>query len=348
MLDDPKAIEKVDRQGMIETLESLPEQCEEALKNASQIRIGYPKPSRIIITGMGGSAIGGDLMRDWLKKDLRVPIEVYRGYELPVYADKKTLVIGVSYSGNTEETLRAFSGAIKKGCMCVGITSGGKLEELCKKNSIPYIKLPGGYLPRFAIAHLFLSMVVVFEKMRLCSDEQHIEREIKDAMQVLEQVRGQCKRQTPAASNISKQIAENVNGKIPIIYTFGPFKGAAKRIKSEFNENAKTPCFWAYIPELNHNEILGWESDLSGKFFVILVRDKKKETKEYVTRLEFTKRVVEKKAGLMELEVVGRTKLAKILSLMYIGAFASVYLAVLKGVDPAPTRLIDELKEELK
>ena len=344
ILDDAGAIRKLDKQNVLRALEELPEACRIAIRNANALEIDYQKPERVIITGMGGSAIGGDLVRDWLKKDVLIPIEVYRGYELPVYANEKTLVIVVSYSGNTVETVSAFNDALKRKCMVVVITSGGELQELAKENEIPIVNLPAGFLPRFALPYLFLSQAVILEKVGLVGKGG----EIDEAITLLEEMQKEIGVGTPLKNNLAKQLAERLVGKIPIVYGFGPFKGAAKRIRTEFHENAKVPAFWGFFPELSHNEILGWESDLSKNFFVIMIRDKKGETEEYIRRIDFTEGAIKKKADLFELEARGKSKIAKILSLTYVGGYASVYLALLNGVNPAETGLIDEMKEVLK
>jgi len=344
ILDNLEEIRKVDRKDVLKDLEELPDACRVAIENANDLKIDYPKPDRVIITGMGGSAIGGDLVRDWLKKDVKIPIEVYRGYELPVYADDRTLVIAISYSGNTEETVSAVRDALKRGCMVVAITSGGEVMKIAKEENFPVVNLPTGFLPRFALPYLFLSQAVIFKKVGLAGKDD----EIEEAIELMENMKKEIGVEQPLEKNPAKQVAKKIDGKVPVIYGFGPFKGAAKRIRTEFHENSKVPAFWAFFPELNHNEILGWESDLSKNFFVIMIRDKKGETAEYIKRIEFTKEAIKKKTDVFELNVRGKSKIAKILSLTYMGGYASVYLAILNGVDPAETKLIDDMKKMLK
>lgn len=342
MLDDIPALKEIDKGDALGVLEGLPDACEAALKVADALELDYSKPSRVIITGMGGSAIGGDLMRDWLKKDVLAPIETYRGFQLPVYAGRKTLVIAASYSGNTRETLSALKDAISRRCMCVAITSGGKMLKLAKEKGVPYIQLPGGYMPRFAISYLLLSMAEVFYKVGLI--EKH--DEIHATIGLLKELRDRLKADVRTDKNPAKLLASQIDGKIPIIYTFGPFKAAAKRLKAEFNENAKIPAFWGFFPEISHNEIEGWASDLSKNFFVIFIRDKG-ETAGTRGEIEATKGIVERKAGVGELHARGDTKLEKILSLVYIGDYVSVYLALTQGKDPTPVGTIQELKGKL-
>lgn len=343
ILDDPEGIKKVDRSDACGVLERMPEECERAIVNARKVRIPHNKPDRIIIAGMGGSAIGGDLMRDWLKDRITAPLEVYRGYELPIYANNSTLMVAVSYSGDTEETVSAYKDAMKKGCMAVVICSGGALARLAEENKTPLILVPTGFMPRFAISHLFLSLAVVFEKVGLIKTDD----EIADAIAVLKGVRREIGRSSPSGANVSKQIALRVGERIPAIYGFGPYKAVAKRIKTQFNENAKIPAKWEFFPELTHNEIVGFESDLSGLLFPIFLRDKV-ESNKYRARIEIAKEIVSEKCRIFEIYPIGTEKLAKMLSVMYIGDFASVYTAVLRGVDPTPIKEITRIKKALE
>lgn len=342
ILDDAEEIKKIDRSDACGVLERMPEECERAIVNARRVNIPRMQPDRIIIAGMGGSAIGGDLMRDWLKDRITVPLEVYRGYELPIYANNSTLVVAVSYSGDTEETVSAYKDALKKKCMVVAVCSGGALAKLAGENKTPVILVPTGFMPRFAISHLFLSLAVVFEKVGLISTDD----ELADAIAILKSVRKEIGRASPSEKNISKQIALKVGDRIPTIYGFGPYKAVAKRIKTQFNENAKVPAKWEFFPELTHNEIVGYESDLSKALFPIFIRDPT-ESNKYRARIEITKEIVSEKCEIVEIYPWGKQKLAKMLSIMYMGDFASVYTALLRGVDPTPIKEITRIKQAL-
>jgi len=342
VLDNPADIKKIDRSDACGVLERMPEECERAILNARKVKIPRMQPDRIIIAGMGGSAIGGDLMRDWLKDTIVFPVEVYRGYELPVYANSNTLVIAVSYSGDTEETISAYKDALKKKCMCVVICAGGALAKLAEENNTPLILVPTGFMPRFAIAHLFLSIAIAFEKAGLIMTDH----EFAYAIAILKSVRKEIGRSSPTENNIAKQIALKVGNRIPTIYGFGPYKAVAKRIKTQFNENAKIPAKWEFFPELTHNEIVGYESELSKVLFPIFIRDPT-ESNKYRARIEITKEIVSEKCGIAEIQPRGEHKLSKMLSVMYIGDFASVYTALLLGVDPTPIKEITRIKNAL-
>jgi glucose/mannose-6-phosphate isomerase len=342
-LDDPNVL-KLDKLKMYEIVENFPEHCERAIEISKNFLkdLRLVKPRKIATCGMGGSAIGGDLLKNWLPN---LDIKVIRGYELPEYVDKGYLLFAVSYSGNTEETLSVFNQAVKRGIKIIAISSNGKLEKLCKKKRVSLIKIPTGMPPRSALPYLFLPMVIVLEKVGVVKKG----REIKDALKVLKKLKSELKPEVKTSKNISKQIALKLKGKIPVIYGFDCYEAVAYRAKTQFNENSKVPSFSENFPELNHNAILGWLSkDLGKSFCVIIIRDKN-ETSKMKKRIEFTKKVISKSgASIIELRGRGKTKLAKMLSLIYILDFASIYLAFLYKKDPSDTQLISELKRYIR
>jgi len=360
VLDNLKKIKSIDRGGMCNIQIQLPENCKDAINRAEKlriphrleiskkIRIVYEKPEKVLVTGMGGSAIGGDLLRSWLSDVSPIPIDVSRDYKLPGYADEKTLVFVVSYSGDTEETLSSFVEAVEHRCMVVAISSGGQLLGLCKQMKIPLVKLPGGIPPRTAAPYLFFPLIVVLKKMKILNGKNV---EINEAITILKKVREQIKPETPSSRNIAKQIALRVKGTIPIIYGFRHYSGVAARVKTQFNENSKVPAKCEAFPELNHNEIVGWQGPkkLTKNFSVILLRDLD-EPLEIKARIDLTKKLVltKKASRVLELYGQGRSTLARTLSVMYIGDFASVYLAILNNIDPTPVEIITKMKSKLR
>jgi glucose/mannose-6-phosphate isomerase len=358
ILDDVQAIKSIDRMNMRGIQLKFPDNAEDAIKRAETLRIPkslkigkytihYRQPEKILVLGMGGSAIGGELLRGWLRKCSPIPIEVNRDYHLPAYADTNTLVFAVSYSGNTEETLSGFVEAVNRKCMIVGISSGGVLEKFCRSLKVPFLKLPSGMPPRSALPYLFFPLVLILKKFGVASKM----KEIKEALIVLRQLREEIKPEIPTSQNPSKQLASQLYGGIPIIYGFREYSSVAMRIKTQFNENSKIPAKYEEFPELNHNETVGWEGPrkLTKLFNVILIRDPN-EPPEIRTRIEITKKLtLKRKAGkILEIYPKGKTTLAKMLSTLYIGDFASVYLAILYGIDPTPTEIINKMKHELK
>jgi glucose/mannose-6-phosphate isomerase len=309
--------------------------------------VDFPKPRTIIVAGMGGSAIGGELLKDWARDRVTVPIEVCREYRLPNYVDKDVLVSVVSYSGETEESLSVFLDAVERGCMITCLSSGGNLSEYAEKMGIPCLRVPAGMAPRATLPYLFLPQIMLLHKLGLVPN---IDSEISEAAAVLKQISEENSPNKLVTDNFSKSLASNIGTTVPIVYGFGVYRAAAQRFKTQINENSKTPAKWETFPELDHNEIVGWEAaENPAKFFsVILLRDKE-EAGEMKVRIEVTKELL-RGVGLRTFEVWsrGRSTLARMSATISIGDFTSVYLAILKGIDPTPVRTIDLLKERIK
>jgi glucose/mannose-6-phosphate isomerase len=347
VLDDINEIKKIDKSDMLSFCTDAPKHYGKAARLAKTLSISYPRPESIIVAGMGGSAIGGELLKDWARDGIDVPIEVCRDYSLPAYANKKTLVFVVSYSGETEESLSVFLDAIKRGCMIVCISSGGTLHEFAKKLNIPHLLVPSGMTPRATLPYLFIPLPTFLEKIGLVTD---VDVEISETVKSLKQISDGNSPKKPLKDNFSKMLASNVFNTVPVVYGFGIYRAVAQRFKTQFNENSKAPAKWEFFPELNHNEIVGWEEagKLAECFSVILIRDKS-EAPEIKQRIEFTKDLMcEKSLKVFEVWSKGKTAMARMCSLICIGDFASVYLAVLRGIDPTPVKTITLLKKRLK
>lgn len=330
-----KKIARIDRANMLGHLMRFPEMCEETL--SKKVELPRLKPANITIAGMGGSAAAGDLLRDWLS--LPVPLEVCKGYELPAWVDERSLVIAISYSGNTEETLSCFSDAIKRNAELVAITSGGKLEEMCKASSKPCIKIPPGLPPRAALPYLFSSLVQVFKELGLAHGK---EKEVSEAIELLKTIRDEM---APAGgSNQAEQIARAMIGTIPVIYAPTSLRGAALRLKNQLNENSKIFGKMEILPELCHNEIVGLSSAPKNLSFIFL-RDVE-ESERIRMRIKFMEELLSKRKPIT-LRAKGKGRLARILSVVYTSDFISFYLAILRGIDPTPVPEITRLKDVL-
>ena len=348
ILDNSGEMKRIDKSDMLSFCVEAPKLCRKAAKLAQAVRVKYPKPKTIIVAGMGGSAIGGELLKDWTRDKIDVPIEICREYSLPAYADESTLVFVVSYSGETEEALSMFLDAIKRNCMTFCISSGGKLLEFAEKLKLPYLRVPSGIpQPRAALPYLFLPMPILLEKLGLISE---VSSEISEAIKVLEQVKDENSPETPLNDNSCKMLASKINGTVPVIYGLGIYRAVAQRYKQQFNENSKIPAKWDSFPELNHNEIVGWEGakELSNHFSTIFIREIG-EPEEIRQRIETTEELISQEATKKIFEVwsSGQSRLAKMLYTIYIGDFTSVYLAILRGVDPTPVKTISLLKERI-
>jgi len=320
---------------MIEAIKKYPEMCLNAIKLVEKTDIPDYKFDKIIICGMGASIISGNLLKDLLRNEVPIMIEVSNEYQLPAYVDEKTLVFCMSYSGNTEETLSQFVDAVKRKCKIIVITSDGKLKEWCEKLSIPLIQLPEGYQPRATLPYQFFIMLACLQKFKLINKR----KEIEEAIQVLKSIK----------TEKFKDISLSLKDSYPVIYGFGIFSAVAKRFKDQFNENSKAPARYAVFPELNHNEIVGYQNEnLNKNSFVILLRDRD-ESEKIRLRIETTKELIKDKVKrIKDIFALGKSKLAKMMSLLFIGDCLSYELAVLNKVDPEQTENIAILKKTLK
>jgi glucose/mannose-6-phosphate isomerase len=347
ILDKVEKIRAVDKSHMIDFCLNSAKLYGEANKLANEIKVDYSKPDNIIVAGMGGSGIGGDLLKDWARNRTSVPIEVNREYQLPAYANKKSLVLIMSYSGDTEESLSAFLDALKRKCMTFCVSSGGALLENADRLAVPHLHVPGGMPPRAALPYLLVPLLLYTEKIGLGSG---ISEELSEALQLVERIGVDNSLEKPTSENFSKALAAKIWQTIPVIYGFSFYRSVAERFKQQFNENSKIPAKWEVFSELNHNEIVGWEqaNEVNKRFSAIFIRDTNEPT-EVRGRIEITKHLVDK-AGLKlyEVHAQGKSPLAKMLSTICIGDITSVYLAVLYGIDPTPVKTINYLKETLK
>ncbi len=347
ILNNPNKIKLIDKHDMLSFCVEAPRHYEKAAKLAKTVTFKYPKPKTIIVAGMGGSAIGGELLKDWARDKIAVPIEVCREYSLPAYTDNKTLVFVVSYSGETEESLSAFLDAIKRKCMTVCISSGGMLHEFAEKLNVPHLRVPSGMAPRATLPYLFIPLPVLLEKIGLVSN---VAPEISETIRILRQVSDSNAPEILINENFSKKLASDICGTVPVVYGFGIHRAVAQRFKTQFNENSKVPAKWEFFPELNHNEIVGWEgaAKLAKHFSVIFIRDDD-ESKAMRQRIEATKELICKESvKVFEVQCLGKSMLARMSSVICTGDFTSVYLAVLRGIDPTPVRTIALLKEKMK
>ncbi|MGH2399645.1 MAG: bifunctional phosphoglucose/phosphomannose isomerase, partial [bacterium] len=331
--------------GMLDLIRRLPEMCAEAWKLPATPPLPAVRPTSIVTIGMGGSGIGGDLLRAVLYDDTPIPIVAVKDYRGPGVLGPSSLVFACSYSGNTEETLAAYDQAAVRGATCVVVTSGGDLLRAARDRGHPAVVVPKGLPPRAALAYLFIPLLAVLGRAGII---RSLDAEIREAVGIL---RGLNERFGPEnASSPARRLAERLQGRIPVIYSSSPFlEPAAQRWKDQFNENAKTFAVWNTFPELNHNETVGWGMDegLARTIHVIILRDRA-EPARLAQRVSITKELAfGRAAGVDEIQSEGEGKLARLLSTILIGDMTSWYLALLRGVDPTPVPVIDELKKRL-
>lgn len=346
ILDNAAEIKKIDKDNMISFCMEFPRHYKNAIEMTEKIAVDYQKPKKIVVAGMGGSAISGEYLKDWAIDIALPPIEVCREYTLPAHTDEETLVFIISYSGETEETLSCFMDAVKRKCRVFCISSNGILLKIAKKLGLPALKILDEIPPRAAFPYLFAPLLIIMEKLGLT---QNINMENAEAIAVLERICIENAPERPLKENFSKELAVKIYGTIPVVYGFGIYRSVAQRIKQQFNENSKTPAFWNAFPELNHNEIVGWEkAGKAAKYFSVIILRDENEPSEIKYRIEATKKLLEEKvAGIHEIWGRGKGKLPRMLSATLIGDFTSVYLAVLRGVNPTPVKTISILKRKL-
>lgn len=347
-LDNTDEIARSDPGGMVGIVAGLGEQIRDALGIAGKAE--FPRTLAgarcIVAAGLGGSAIGGDVVREVTSDELKVPMVVTRDYELPAFVDGDTLVVVSSYSGNTEETLSAYEIARRRKARILCITSGGRLADLATRDGIPLVTIPQGFPPRTALGYLFVPVLVALSELGYVNDKA---ADLEEAEQVLRDLAIALGPESPAKVNQAKRLALAMHGRIPLIHGATGITGAAAlRWKTQINENSKAHAFWNVFPELNHNETVGWgaRQDISRALYVVILRDKGDHPRVQ-RRMEITAALMKGASGLDEVYSLGRSKAARLLSLVYVGDFASLYLAFLYGIDPKPVKVIDYLKREL-
>ncbi|MBI2909260.1 MAG: bifunctional phosphoglucose/phosphomannose isomerase [Chloroflexi bacterium] len=347
-LDDLEIYAELDPSGLGGRIRQLPQQCRHAWELAQDFPLPseYSQADKVVILGMGGSAIGGDLLGSLLELEGRTPLVVQRDYRLPPFVDAGTLVIACSYSGNTEETLSAFRQALDSPAKKLAITTGGQLRELCDGAGVPVLTFDYPSEPRSALGYSFIPLVGVCQKLALLPNKS---RDVGEACAVLEELCGALDERSPMASNAAKQLASRLLGRLIVVYGAGILTQVAHRWKTQFNENSKAWAFHEAFPELNHNSVVGYEfpPELKRRLFVILLRSplihprtllRYKATSELLTQADVEQETIESTAN---------SALAQMMSTILLGDYTSYYLAILNRVDPAPVRAIDSLKSGL-
>ncbi len=336
----------IDKSDLRRVILSTSEQFKEGLAVAKNINVDT-QFSRIMVSGMGGSALHANVLRIALnsiskKYDNYKIISVYqnRFYELPPEAYNDCLNIICSHSGNTEETISSFEEALKNNLPCVGISAGGVVEKMCKENNILHVKLPipfDNFQPRMATGH-FVSAI-----LQILVNANKLPQEAVE----LDEVSEQLKEITPKMEERGKQIAKTLVGKTPVIYASTKFKALAMIWKIKINENSKTPAFWNYFPELNHNEFVGFSNPQS-KFHILMLRDLEDHPRNLL-RYEVTSKFLKEKE--IETEIIDMPEgdiFYRVFATITLADWISYYLALEYKQDPTPVDMVEDLKKALK
>jgi glucose/mannose-6-phosphate isomerase len=342
---DRGAIASVDHSNQMADILDLPNHLRDALWRAESAGIRpFDAQGGMIVAGMGGSAIGGALARAALGDRASRPIGAARCYELPPWATPDTAVLCSSYNGDTEETLACYEAASALGAPRVVATTGGQLAELARADGVPVIPLPAGFQPRASVGYM---TVAALEVASLCGAGPSVRSEIDVAAAHAEQLVAEWGPDGPE-DGLAKSLARGLHETIPQIAGSGPTAAVAYRWKTQINENAETPAFAHDLPELDHNEIVGWEgAPRLGRFSAVFLDDCDLHPRAR-QRIALTRTLVEPSAAAtFVVETRGETRTERVISLVLLGDLVSFYMAVLRGIDPTPVDVIDRLKAEL-
>jgi len=322
----------IDKEDMYSLLEDFPNQVKDGWELGKDIK--FTDINRIIITGMGGSALSGEILKSYLYNNIKIPLEVNKDYHLPKYVDAKTLVIVSSYSGNTEETIEAFKDANRVSCQILVVASGGRLEEIAKQFRKPLINLPSGMPPRTAYGYSFFAILKILQNSGLVANQV---AELKNLIVALKK---------DVFKKKAEEIAQKLEGKIPLIYSSQRLASVAYKWKINFNENAKMHAFCNCFPELNHNEMVGY-TKLNGDYFVLIIKDDY-DNSPIKKRMEVTKHLIQQhKCPVLEIDLAGVSLLTKIFTTIYLGDWVSYFTALNNNVDPSPVDIVENFKKKL-
>ena len=343
-------IKQHDSADMLHLLSSFSEQCQRGWEIGETLELegcDERTPNNIVIAGMGGSGIGGDLVKAVVGAQSPCPIIVHRGYTLPAFVTSQTFFIAVSYSGNTEETLLSVEKALEQGARILAVTSGGKLKAFADVHNLPCVIIPAGQPPRASLGYLFTPILSVLTRLGF-TPNLNLQSNLEEAITLLAKLGGDFHPDAP--ENLPRQLAQALCGKLPVIYAPQELEAIAMRWKGQLNENSKSLAYYSVYPEMNHNEIEGWKHPptLTQQCHVIQLRDPIAPSQTQ-RRMDITAELIQPHtAGITQVNSVGGSLLARLLSLVAIGDWASFYLAILYEQNPTPVRRIEELKRRLE
>ena len=338
----------LDKENMFNAIWEFPDNLSEANRLGENIKLeqDYSSINSIVVAGMGGSAIGGDVVSVLEKECIDVPFLVCRGYSVPNWVNKNTLVICSSYSGNTEETLAALDDSMVKGAQVCGITTGGLLAKKLETENKDVVIIPSGLQPRAAIAFSFVPMIKLLQKIGILDTK--IDSWLPNVIESISNNRElHC---LDSKENPIFELADQIHNKIPIIYSDNSSMNvAALRLKGQICENSKMLCYHNDLPELNHNEIVGWEnnSTLFDHLFLIWLTDEA-DNERVKHRMDITQTILnEKKVDQYVIKMKGNLLQDRFLNMIHYGDWLSYWCAIAHNTDPSPVSNIDRLKKEL-
>ncbi|MBN1863221.1 MAG: bifunctional phosphoglucose/phosphomannose isomerase [Dehalococcoidales bacterium] len=347
-LDDPQVFKRYDPEGMLSHLHHLPQLCRQVWQMTLDFELppDYGDIDKVLVLGMGGSAIGGDLAASLARAEARLPIIVSRGYELPAFTDAKTLVIASSYSGNTEETMTSFERALKTEAKKLAITTGGKLKAIAQEKGVPVFSFDYQAPPRAALPFSLLPILCFLGRLGLISDKSAA---LAETVSVLEGLSSRIDETVAYSENPAKKLAGRLHNRLPVVYGAGITAEVARRWKTQINENSKAWAFHEVFPELNHNAVVGYQlpEKLAASIVVVMLRSALL-TERIQLRYRVTAKLLERTGvGYQTVDGEGESPLSQMMSLVLFGDYVSYYLALLYQTDPSPVTAIDFLKQQL-
>ncbi len=330
---------------MLEKIDRTPEHLMEALTDLKESALppNFAGIENALLVGMGTSAIAAEIALNWLAEHTRIPTILIRDSSLPCFADSRTLVLAISYSGETQETLEALVNASQRKCQVVTISSGGKMREVSERFRICHFEVRRGLEPRTAFPFLFVPCSLVLAPL---VHERAPEREIQEASHVLRNLRNKIGWSVPCNSNPAKQLALEIAETIPVVYAFRRNGGLARRMKNQLNENGKMPAIFNLLPEGCHNEFEAWRKDKPEFSFTFLRPD---ESDDERARIEEAKKILFETGitKVYDVSGVGETRASQLLSIVYFTDYVTFYLSVLRKVDPTPWERVQKLKKRV-
>lgn len=349
-LDDPKALTRLDTQEMAQHITELPEQIEAAAESFRSVSIPthYIQARNIVILGMGDSATAGELVADLAQESSSVPIVIQRDYSMPGFVNKDTLVIGISYSGGTEETLEGFRQAAARGAKLIAVSSGGQIGSLARKFQIPLFSIDYGAQSRAAFGYLFVAAATILAKLR------HLNlglTELAETAVLMKALRSRIGLDVPANDNSAKTLATKLKDRIPLVIGAGPMATVAKRWKTQFNLNGKLPAIAEAMPELSHNLVAGVERHHKQRdaLYPILLQSQFGQPRNSLRMNLLAKQFSAARLPFEQVSLpTAGTPISEALQLTYLGDFVTLYGALLSSIDPTETRMITALKKDLE
>lgn len=348
-LDDRAVVERLDPHGLLGRIEALPEQCEAAWRQAERFELpaGCGDARQVVVLGMGGSAIAGDIVRSLAYRQAQgKQVTVARGYELPPFVDASTLVVACSHSGNTEETLSTFEQALSTGARTLAVTAGGRLAALARERGTPAFVYQYDGEPRSALGHQLMALLSVGERVGVMGAQAAA---VEEALALMRAQRERIGFAAPVERNDAKQLAGRLRGRLPVIVGAGVLAEAAHRWKTQLNENSKTWALYEELPELDHNTIVGFglPEEVAARAHVVFLWHPSLHERVRL-RYEATEEALSE-AGVSHerVEAQGESPLAQVLTSVYLGDLVSYYLALLYNVAPSPVEALERVKARL-